>query len=131
MTSDYIKHLISNYPSFNDIDMKLAFLPNIKRLTVIEFNCSLSNTTVHTFTKMEPAIEYFLDLNLRSESMIPLGFQRESCDLSVYMATDGNFVDWCPIHPNIVELLYENWTHDYDLKTGKKIEREPLAKTIS
>lgn len=114
--------------TFSDIDLGLEFLPIIREFLVIEIDLDDKKSTTHSFTKLEDAIEYIFDLNLRKHQPVPISFTRNGYTVEMNVVTsEDSIFDYSGMYKSIVELLYENWCHEYDKLTGKRIEREPLT----
>lgn len=114
--------------TFSDIDLGLEFLPIIRELLVIEIDLDDKKSTTHSFTKLEDAIEYIFDFNLRKYQPVPISFTRNGYTVEMNVVTsEDSIFDYSGMYKSIVKLLYENWCHEYDKLTGKRIEREPLT----
>ena len=108
-------------------DINLALLPIIRKLCIKEIDIDSNKAMFRSFINLDEAIAYMFDMTLRHHIPVPIGYERNHYLLEMTFITSSSMEGRVDTHCKIAEMLYENWCHEYDPYTGKRIEREPLT----
>lgn len=130
MNKEQSENLFSDieYPTqLTENDLNLALLPIIMELRIKEIDIDSDKTIFRSFINLDEAIAYVFDMTLRHHIPVPIGYERNRYLLEMTFITSSSMEGRVDTHCKIAEMLYENWCHEYDPDTGKRIEREPIT----